>query len=167
VPVTFTVDMSVQNALGTFNPEVDTVTVAGQFNNWNTTSFQLTNTTANPLIFRGTTTVRAAAGAAVPYKFVINGSTWETGDNRIFNLETPSQTLPKQFFSNQTGLGPITITRDSATTVRLSWTPSPSIRLQSATTITGPWNDVADTLGTDSITLPIESGNRFFRLAAN
>lgn len=167
VPVTFTVNMAVQNALGSFNPEVDTVTVAGQFNNWNTTAFQLSNTPENPLIYRGTATVRASTGASVPYKFLINGSTWEAGGDRTFNLQPPSQTLPTAFFSNQTGLSALAIARESSSEVRLSWTSNDNVRLQAAAAITGPWTEVDGTLGSGSAVVPIGSGNRFFRLAAN
>jgi len=38
VNVTFRVNMSVQSALGMFDPAAGTMTVAGQFNNWNVTA---------------------------------------------------------------------------------------------------------------------------------
>ena len=163
IPVTFSVDMSVQAALGAFNPDTDIVNVTGQFNNWNTTALELQRV-GTSLVYTNTTTVRAAAGANIPYKFLINGGTWEAGSDRILTVQLPSTTLEKAYFSNVTGLGNITIVKE-AEEIRLSWTPSASVELQSAPAVTGPWTTVADTQGVDAITLPIGAGNRFFRLA--
>src|SRR5262245_52665787 len=45
--VTFQIDMSVQNTQGNFDPSSGTVNVAGEFNAWSTSAFELTNSAAN------------------------------------------------------------------------------------------------------------------------
>lgn len=167
VPVTFRVDMGVQRLLGVFDPGFGTVTVAGQFNNWNTTATPLTNSTAAPDVFSGTVLIKAAAGTAIPFKFVRDGSNWETGDNRTFTLESSAQALPVLYFNNQATLGSLTITQTTATEVTVSWAASSQVRLQSTTSLTGTWQDVPDSTGQETMTFPVESGgNRFFRLVA-
>jgi hypothetical protein len=164
VNVTFRVNMSVQAALGIFDPAAGTMSVAGQFNNWNVTATPLTNSTAEPLIYSGTANIKAAAGSTVPFKFVANDGTWETGDNRTFALQGPNQELPTLFFNNQTGIGTLSISRPSATEVQVSWTASATVRLQTAANLTGAWQDVLASEGATSMNFPTTGPRQFFRL---
>jgi hypothetical protein len=164
IPVTFTVSLEVRAALGLANPATDTVVVAGQFNNWSTTESPLTNSPTNPYVYRGTSSLKSAPGSSIPYKFVLNGSTWEDGDNRVFVLAAAEQTLPTDYFNRQGDLGTITAVFSSDTQFTLNWTAAPAIRLQTAGSLAANWQDVPNTLGQSSISLPIAGANAYYRL---
>ncbi len=166
VSVTFRVDMSVQAALGLFDAAIGTMSVAGQFNNWNVTANPLTNTTTEPLVYSGTANIKAAAGSTVPFKFVANDGTWETGDNRTFALQGPDQALPILFFNNQTGIGTLSITRPSPTEVQVSWVTTATARLQTTTNVVAAWQDVPASEGVSSMTFPNNGTRQFFRLVS-
>src|SRR6185436_12078754 len=94
IPVTFRLNVGVQVARGTFDPASGTVVVAGPFNSWSTTASPLSNSVENPYIYTGIVKISTTSpGGSVAHKFVLNGGTWEGGDNRAFTLESPSQTL--------------------------------------------------------------------------
>jgi hypothetical protein len=100
IEVTFQVNMEVQTALNRFLPEIDTVTVAGSFNGWNTTVSPLQQDTENTNLYTGTFGITTISpGATIDYKFVINGGTWEDGANRNFVLADTAQTLPAVYFN--------------------------------------------------------------------
>lgn len=164
VPVTFRVNMTVQAALGLFDPASGTMNLAGQFNNWSTTETPLTNSAAEPNIYTGTVQIKAATGSSVPFKFVANGGTWEAIDNRTFALESPSQTLPVLWFNNQANLGSLAITQSAPSEIAVSWTAGPNLRLQSAASLSGPWQDLPETTGAESASFSAGTTNLFFRL---
>ena len=98
--VTFSVNMSVQQTMGNFNPATQTVEVRGPFNAWAGTAL----TAQGEGVYSGTVRVSGAA-AAVPYKFFAGG--YEAGDDRTFTLAfnsdrapTPAQVLNTVFYSN-------------------------------------------------------------------
>jgi len=98
--VTFSVNMSVQQTLGNFNPATQTVEVRGPFNAWAGTAL----TAQGEGVYSGTVRVSGAA-AGTPYKFFAGG--YEAGSNRSFILAfnsdrapTPSQVLDTVFYSN-------------------------------------------------------------------
>jgi hypothetical protein len=163
--VTFAVNLEVQAALGLFNPDFDTVVVAGEFNNWSTTDAPLTNTVEEPYIYRDTYAIKAAPGSATPYKFVVSGAVWEDGDNRTFELAEEDQTLPLVFFNRQDNLGPLSVGPVSDGQLTLEWTAAPGIRLQTSSGLTSEWQDVPNTMGQGSATVTVQSGDAFFRLA--
>lgn len=116
-PVTFSVDMSMQETLGNFDPETDNVRVTGSFNDWASggTTYQLTPEGEG--IYSGTFNIGGTPGATVYYKFfntavgAPNGG-YESGDNRDFELgpEDEPQVLPLVYFSNVTPFVTNTIT---------------------------------------------------------
>jgi len=171
IPVTFRVNMSAQVARGLFDPASGIVNLAGPFNNWSTTATQLTNNTANPYIYQGTVDISGVSpGGNVPFKFVANGGTWETGNDRTFVLANSAQTLPIEYFDRVPDLGRLTITHDPTpfdVQVTLTWTGAAQIRVQTGTSLTGPWEDVPNTLGASTATLNYDEspGPRLFRLA--
>jgi hypothetical protein len=170
IPVTFRVNMSAQVARGAFDPASGTVNLAGPFNNWSTTATQLTNSPTDPYVYQGTVEISGVSpGGNVPFKFVANGATWETGNDRIFVLANAAQTLPIEYFDRLPDLGRLTITRDPTpfdVQVSLAWTGGSQIRVQTATSLAGPWEDVPNTLGAGAVTLTYDEspGPRFFRL---
>ncbi len=98
-PVTFSVDMSFQITLGNFVVGTDVVSVAGTLNGWG----------ADPLsdddadgIYTGT--FNAPAGA-MEYKFHINGTSWETIENRTYTVVDGDNVLPTVWFDNQEPVG--------------------------------------------------------------
>jgi hypothetical protein len=170
IPVTFSVNLGVAIARGWFNPEWDFVEARGSFlttagGAW-IGGFQLTNSPANPLVYTGTfLTTNQAPGSTMLYQFVINGTTWETtGDCTWQFAGTHAVVLPTAFLNNVTSLGPPTNRVIAPATLELSWQAGPRVRLQSAPTVTGPWQDVPDTAGQGSLTVPLGLTQQFFRL---
>jgi len=90
--VTFSVDMGTNIADGTFTPDTDTVSVHGTFNGWGAgvNLVQLGSGTVYTNTLNDTTD---ANGNTVQYKFVIDGTTYEStdsGQNRIALLPATS-----------------------------------------------------------------------------
>ena len=99
------------------------------------------------------------------YQFVINGTTWETTGDRTWQFAgTNAVVLPTAFLNNVTSLGPLTNRVIAPATLELSWQAGPRVRLQSAPTVTGPWQDVPDTAGQGNLTVPLGPSQQFFRL---
>jgi len=168
IPVTFHVNMSAQIVMGTFNPSSGIVEVRGPFhNNWGA-GLVMTNTATNTSLFAGTFNVASLSpGSSVPYKFAINGGgTWEGGDNRTFTLASASQTLPPVYFDNATNVvGALTVTSIAFDEITVSWTANSFVRLQSTTNLANlVWEDVPNTAGAGSATLPMIPARIFFRL---
>src|SRR5262249_50351285 len=156
-------------ALGSFDPASGTVTIAGEFNNWNTTASPLTNTLANTNLWVTTLTLIGADASAVDYKYLMNG-TWEANNvgpggaqNRSVTLSRTNQTVPVVYFNNVSNLGPISVQSVSGGQISLTWTPGPLVRLQtSGNLLNGPWVDVPNTQGTDTATLSIGASPSYF-----
>jgi hypothetical protein len=156
IPVTFRVHLGVQIARGGFDPAPGTVTVAGVFNNWNTMASPLTNSPTETNVYVGTVNITSVSpGGSVPFKFVLNGGTWETGDNRAFTLASSDQTLPVEYFDRVPNLGPVALSLISNgldVEITVSWNGGPRVWLQSNTNLTtGAWLDVPSTLGQSSV----------------
>jgi hypothetical protein len=164
IPVTFQVDMAVEMALGNFDPDANTVFLAGPFNNWSADATPLTASSAGSTVYRVTVKIKSSAGTTVAYKFVSSISSWEGGDNRTFTLASPEQTLPVVFFNRVNNLGTITIGPPENGEVLVSWTAGPRIRLQSAVGVGATWEDVPYSEGQSPILLPCTDACRLFRL---
>lgn len=122
--VTFTVNMSVQNALNTFNPATDLVYVAGDVfnNNWAPGTQVLTNSQVNPALWQGTFNLTNTVGGTVNYKFIMNtfasGLVWENNgvgpnnaDNRQFTFTNQATVLPAVYFNNVTSSSSLVTTQ--------------------------------------------------------
>jgi hypothetical protein len=167
IPLTFQVNLSAQVAQGSFDPATGTVSVAGDaINNWDTAASPLSKSATNSNVWTTTLDITNATGGIVLYKFVLNGSTWETGDNRSYTLSsTNAQIVPLGYFNNASDLGPLFISSPAAGQITLSWTNGPLIRLQSAAGLVKPsWQDVPNTQGQSSAKVPVGAGPSFFRL---
>jgi hypothetical protein len=171
-PVTFEVNMIVENALGNFTPGVDTVTVAGDaINNWDGTVSVLSQSLTNVNVYKGTFSVTNASGGTVNYKYTMNGGvTWENnnvgpggGQNRQFVMPTTATNLPAVDFNNFADLGTLSVSNSAAGQATVTWTGGTRITLQDATVLGAGWLDVPNTLGSNSVTLST-SGTKFFRL---
>jgi hypothetical protein len=115
--VTFSVDLSIEIAAGTFNPLTGIVEVRGPFNDW-------VGTALAPVgdgVYSGTVpSIGGLENEAINYKYWATGPTWESIDNRSFNLAlnqdgspTPAQVLvPTPNFNNATGGRQVTFTVD-------------------------------------------------------
>lgn len=102
VPVTFRLNMSVQIAMGRFNPDTDLVYLAGTFNNWSTTSHLMTRNEANPDLWE--ITVDLPADTWPNYKYVLlragTGFVWETRPNRWFQVPSSATVLDAVFYDD-------------------------------------------------------------------
>ncbi len=170
-PVTFAVNLAVQDAYGNFTPGLDTVSVAGEFNDWNAATWQLTPTETNEDLFVGTFNVTNVVGATVNYKFVLNnGVRWERdglgpggAQNRQFTFTNQPIALPMVFFDGTNDLGSINIESVETNHITLNWLAGPKVRLQSSPDLNS-WDDVPGSQGEASATLPMTNAHRFFRL---
>jgi len=105
VKVTFTVDMSVYQKNGYFNPTTDTVRVAGDFNSWSTTATDLKAGT-NADTAKYSVQLSGVTAGAHTYKFIFIHAgtlTWENDPNRSSTIGTNDTTLPVVYFNNLSG----------------------------------------------------------------
>ena len=106
--VTFTVDMTVMEAVGLFTPGPDSLVKAvGNFNNWDTagTTYQLTDPDTNG-IYTGTFFLVGGEGSPLQYKFFSPGLVYYSGaDAGNTGYEIISQTDP--LLNRTNALGPI------------------------------------------------------------
>lgn len=107
--VTFSVDMSVQQSLGNFDPANDLVVVRGDMNSWSGNTEQLMDPDSD-MIYEGTFTIDETTLPMPEYKFVnvVGGATdsWETVNNRVVDISGGGQiTIPTVFFDDNAGGG--------------------------------------------------------------
>ena len=165
--VTFNVNMAVQHARGTFTPGVDSISVAGNpLNNWTTGAFVLTQSPTNADLYVGTFSV-TNVGSSTSFKYVdsntgIGNGGWETTPNRTTMVPASGTNLPVVFWNNVANLGNLSISNNAGSAL-LKWTAGPNIRLQSTTSPSGGWGNVANTQGSNSASINV-TGQQFFRL---
>jgi hypothetical protein len=167
IPLTFQLDMSVQTARGAFDPAADTVFAAGTFNNWSSSDLQMTNSPAKPNLFTGSVVDSGdGVGATIQYKFVVNGSTWESIANRMYVLtSTNQQAIPLSYFNDISNLGPLSLASSPGSQATLSWLAGPKVRLQNTLTLTpGAWQDVPNTAGQSNAVITLDGAHKFYRL---
>ena len=97
--VTFQVDMTVQEALGNFDPVADIVVVRGSFNGWGGNANEVEDNGSG--VYVGTFDIEPGL---IQYKFVMvrpGGDVWETvvidpdgGGNRYYTVTGDPATLP-------------------------------------------------------------------------
>jgi hypothetical protein len=171
VEVTFQVDLAARIQAGTFVPGVDIIEARGPFNSW-AGGFVLEQLEAESTIYKGSVVINSILpGNLVPYKYIINGAEWETGDNRTFTLEDSAQVLPVRYFDDLEPvepivLGPIYISRAEGGSVTVSW-ENPEVVLQGSTDLTpDTWDDIPGSIGQLQMTFSTElAGDLYFRLA--
>jgi hypothetical protein len=114
IPVTFSVNMTVQSALGNFDKVNDLVLVAGDFNGFTATSGTLLTDNGNN-VWTNTCLVTNTVGATENYKFLFlpfsgtPASVWEVDGlgtsnamNRQFILPAIATNIPVAYFNNVT-----------------------------------------------------------------
>ena len=101
IEVTFQVNMALLIEDESFLPDVDVLEARGAFNGWQG-GFELEPISEGSTIYHGTTEIdNIASGSPVEYKYVYNGSAWEDGGNRTFDLaEESPQILPPRYFND-------------------------------------------------------------------
>lgn len=133
VPLTFSVDMSVQIAAGSFNPAVDSVYAYGDFNEnagltWGP-STPLTPSETNTNVYVGTFGDGNYVGTPCQYKFVRYSSAlseyiYESRPNRQYTTPASAETFPTVYFNDATNVTVVTFTVDmSAQTYFGKFTP--------------------------------------------
>lgn len=167
IPITFQLDLGVQIARGNFDPANGTVSVAGDLlNNWNTSASPLAVSATDSNLWTGTFEITGTAGMSLLFKYVLNGSTWESIDNRTYTVSsTDPQTLPGQYFNNVGDLGSLSVGAVSGGQLTLSWMAGPLVRLQTAAALgAATWQDVPNSEGQASATVAAGAGRAYFRL---
>lgn len=139
IQVKYQVDLSVQIALGNFNPATDNVFVAGTQSSptWQSgvntvaTNFILTPSSGDPNIYEGTFPIVITPGNWEEHKFVLNGNnsftclTWDNvtgGGNRFFQAAATDTVLPVVYFSDQSTMPnsiPVTFNVDMGVQITL------------------------------------------------
>ncbi len=147
--VTFSVDMSIEITAGTFDPLSGIVEVRGPFNVWAGTALA----PVGDGVYSGTVpSIGGLENETISYKYWATGPTWESIDNRSFNLAlnpdgspTPAQVLePTPNFNNATGGRQVTFTVDMTVMEALGrFTPGPDSLVKAV----GNFNNW-DTVGT-------------------
>jgi hypothetical protein len=147
--VTFSVDMSVQAALGHFAAGTDTVECRGSFNNWNAGAFVLTNDAAavTSNLYSGTLAI-IVPPTSISYKFwdsnpAAGNNGYESpsstgGGNRPYSLvnSNASLTIPTVYYADLTSTADF-LTEDTLVTFTVSMT-------NAMTTGGIPFNPVTD-----------------------
>lgn len=114
--VTFSVDMNVQESVGAFDPFLDLVTVAGNWNGFvgGDFAYELIEVGMSG-IYEGTFPIPGPSGTAVAYKYAIN-TNLETSGNRTFpvgsNPAPPPLVLPTVFYNDIPGFRDVTFSVD-------------------------------------------------------
>jgi hypothetical protein len=103
-PVTFQVNMNVQEFLGNFNTgSGDIVVVRGSFNDWSGTEDQCT---LSDTLYECTVDLDASyVGTTIEYKFVIvpgggGDDVWESVPNRTHEVQSGAQTIDPVYFND-------------------------------------------------------------------
>jgi hypothetical protein len=105
-PVTFQVNMAVQEYLGAFNPTGgDIVVVRGSFNGWAGNANQCTVTTGDSIYTCVVDFDNSFIGTELNYKFVMvtgGGDVWEGAiPNRVYTVTAGGGTIPVVYFNDQ------------------------------------------------------------------
>jgi len=104
VKVTFSVDMSIYQKNGYFNPATDTVWIAGDVNSWNTTANPLTRGTGVDSGKYSAQISGITGGINYKYLFIHGGvTTWDGDPNRTATIGANDTTLPTDKFNRITG----------------------------------------------------------------
>jgi len=107
IPVTLQVDMTVKTAEEVFKPGVDQVTVRGSFmdelgcsGDWfpDEGPFVLSDDDQDTIYAITLDMPDSTDGHTYEYKFQINDDVWETDPNRTFTVQSPSVTVPVDYF---------------------------------------------------------------------
>ena len=114
IPVTFSVNMSVQSTMGTFDKNNDIVLLAGDFNGFTAASGTVLFNNGNN-VWTNTCMVTNTVGATENYKFLFlpfsgnPASVWEVdglgpngANNRQFTLPVVATNIPVAYFNNET-----------------------------------------------------------------
>jgi hypothetical protein len=105
--VTFQVNMAIKMQEQSFLPASgDSVSVAGNFNGWNTTANRLTKGTLDSIY---SATVSRPTGDTILYKYfktLRGGLDWEGGDNKMHVVQAGDQTVPLTWFDGDSVFTP-------------------------------------------------------------
>ncbi|RLD15942.1 hypothetical protein DRI50_03050 [candidate division KSB1 bacterium] len=98
VMLTLNVNMRVKTLEGDFNPASDFVVAAGSFQGWNAGAAPHMTDDDGDSIYTGT--YKVPTNATYEYKFVINGTSWETRDDRHVVVDDSDVTVPPVYFDD-------------------------------------------------------------------
>jgi hypothetical protein len=123
VKVTFLANMAVQMKQGKFNPGMNSLYVVGDFQidaggkeNWKPGQCKLLPQSMSDSIYQVSISLPAVArGTSYLYKFVIDGATWESADNRSFVLAAKDTSLSLSYFNNDSINSPLKLVKVTAT----------------------------------------------------
>jgi len=183
VDTTVTFSVSMTNAVGTdahvFDPANDLVFINGDFSGWlawNPVTLSGAGLTCgnNPVgsgIYTYTKTFTQGSPRSTTYKYSINGADDEAGFGqnhfRYIRSTNGVYNMPLDVFGSmvvEAKVGGLAIGKPVGGSVPVTWLGYPSVRLQSATSLTGPWTDVPNTDTQNSASLPVDMSTKFFRL---
>ncbi len=146
-PVTFKVNMSIQEQIGYFNPSTDKVVIRGGFNGWAGDADECT-LGATPSVYELTKNFAGTdVGVTYEYKYVIMpGDKWETIGNRSFTVQAGGQVLDVVYYDNRTSAGAtanVTWQADMSDMLQNNWFNPGTDTLRVTGAMNG-WGDLPD-----------------------
>lgn len=90
--VNFRVNMAVKIKMSQFDPTKDKMTVAGNFQGWNSTASEMTRLSPTDSLWQFTYD-SAKVGDTLQFKYVINGNGWESVNNRVIIMKAHDTTF--------------------------------------------------------------------------
>ena len=146
-PVTFKVNMSIQEAIGYFNPATDKVVIRGSFNGWAGDADELT-LGATPSVYELTKNFAGSdVGVANEYKYVIMpGDKWETIANRSLTVLAGGQVLDVVYYDDRTSAGAtanVTFQADMSDMLQLNFFNPATDQIRVTGAMNG-WGDLED-----------------------
>lgn len=186
--VTFRINMKNAVALSTptgpFDPTNQNVYVNGAFVPWWTwgslpNAYQMFDdginggdTASGDLIYSWQQVFTRGSLARLEYKYGIQSNDNEapSGANHVRYIDSSTNTyvLPVDTFGTmyqESEVGPLTLSKQPAGYVTLTWMGRPGINLQTNTNLTsGAWVDVPGTDGISTKVLPLATGQQYYRL---
>ncbi len=170
IEVTFLVDMAARIDDEVFDPESDYVEVRGPFNGW-AGGDELAPIEEGSSVYTGTVTVAfTLPGSEVPYKYIVNGGDWESGENRYFELEEEAHTLPVRYFDDVEPidpgpLGTIAISPVVDGSFTMDWENPNAVLQGTADLESGVWDPIPVPEGETEATLSTDlARSLFFRV---
>ena len=110
-------------------------------------------------------TVTPGTGGTIGSTAASNVKGVMTGAGLVFVTVGAGGTLNfDNFLITGTGLGGINVGPLTGGNINLSWVGNPAVNLQSTTNLIANWQDVPNTLGLYSLTVPVTGPQKFFRL---
>ncbi|GEM_PF-3218556 len=86
ITIHFACDMKIERLRGDFQPNVEAVSVNGDFNGWVAMTNIMTPNESNTDLYETDVIISASVGTSINYKFWYQPDVWESGENRTYTI---------------------------------------------------------------------------------